>query len=192
MNPKIRDLLLIPLCAAMLVLTTAGFRSCSAAEERSVERSVVSGVDTTARAVAPGVEAVRALREAGKIEPATSLALARAALDANAAVRTLAQSALDGADAPTLAAQLDAAVTLAGRLERDGTLRLKNGDTRLAFKLGVITAKNGLVAARGHLNRPGLTFTLDDGTRRKLTELMPVFAENERVLKEAVERLTGP
>jgi hypothetical protein len=191
-NPKIRDLLLIPLCAAMLVLTTAGFRSCSAAEERSVERSVVSGIDTTARAVAPGVEAVRALREAGKIEPAAARALARAALDANAAVRTLAQSALDGADAPTLAAQLDAAVTLAGRLERDGTLRLKNGDTRLAFKLGVITAKNGLVAARGHLNRPGLTFTLDDGTRRKLTELMPVFAENERVLKEAVERLTGP
>jgi hypothetical protein len=187
---KVHRLLLIPLCLTLLVLTTAGFRACSAEEKHTLSRNVTSGLSAAARAVEPGIETVRAFREAGKVEPATSLALARLALDANGAAAALAKSALDGADAPTLAARLDIFLRLAVRLESEGTLHLKNGETRLAFDLGVVAAKSGLVAARDQLNGPAPAFTLDDETRRKLEELMPVFEKNDRLLREAVARLS--
>ena len=195
MNQKIRDILLIPLCLTMLVLTTAGFRACSAAEKRTVAQNVTSGLRIAARAVEPGIETVRAFREAGKVEASTSLALAEGALQANAAAKSLAQAALDGADAPTLAGQLETVVNLAGDLERSGVLRLKNGETKLVFQLGVIAAKNGLVIARDELKGTGgvpVTFTLDEVTRKSLLDLMPVFERNDALLRESVRRLKAP
>src|SRR5437868_63364 len=72
------------LCLIALACTTAGFRACSA-RERTAADNVTAGLSVAARSVEPGIETVRAFREAGKVEPATSLALARAALDANSA-----------------------------------------------------------------------------------------------------------
>jgi hypothetical protein len=94
----------------------------------------------------------------------------------------------------TLAEQLDTVVRLASDLERDGTLHLKNGDTKLVFQLGVLAAKNGLVIAQGELKGSGTPrpFTLDDATRQKLGELLPVFERNDRLLREAVARLSAP
>lgn len=193
MNPKIRDVLVIPLCMLALVLTTSGFRSCSAAEKQTVAQNVTSGLRAAAAAVEPGIETVREFREAGKVEPATSLRLARAALDTNAAARRFAEAALAGADARSLSEQLDALVALASALERDGTLHLKNGDTRLVFKLGVLAAKNGLVVAQGELNSAGpVAFELDEQTRKRLSDLAPVFERNDRLLREVISRLSAP
>lgn len=195
MNMKIHRLAATLLCLSALVLTTAGFRACSAAEKQSVAENVTSGLSVAARAVEPGIDAVRAFREAGKVEPETSLKLARAALDANSAARALTKAALDGADSVTLAEQLDVAVKLAATLERDGTLHLKNGETRLVFQLGVLTAKNGLVIAQSELKGGGgraVAFTLDEKTRRKLGELAPVFERNDRLLRETITRLSAP
>lgn len=191
---KIHRLLAIPLCLTLLVLTTSGFRACSA-EQRSVSENVTSGLSVAARAVEPGMDTVRAFREAGKVEPATSLKLARAALDTNSAAKRFTEAALAGSDSATLAGQLDTLVKLAGDLERDGTLHIKNEGTRLVFQLGVLAAKNGLVVAQGELKGSGTTpriFTLDEGTRVKLSGLLPVFERNDRLLREAITRLTPP
>lgn len=195
MNIPIPRVVAAMLCFAALVMTTAGFRSCSAADKQSVAQNVTSGLTVAARSVEPGIQTVRAFREAGKIEPATSLALARAALDTNSAAKAFTQAALDGADATSLAAQLDTVVRLAGELEQSGTLHLKNGDTKLFFELGVVAAKNGLVIAQGEFAGTGgapVTFTLDDGTRRRLADLLPVFERNDRLLREAIARLVTP
>lgn len=192
MNPKIPRLILPLLAVSILVLTTAGFRACSAAEKRSVEEKVTAGLDVAARAVPPGVETVRAFREAGKIEPAASLKLAQGALRVNSAASRLTTAALDGADAKTLAEQLDALIILARDLQRDGTLHIKNEGTRLLFDLSVVVAKNGLEAALGDLRREGVSFTLDPQTREKLLALKPVFEDNDRLLREAMARLSSP
>jgi hypothetical protein len=190
-NMKIHRLVGLLLCLSALVLTTAAFRSCSAEEKRSVSQNVTSGLSVAARAVEPGLDTVRAFREAGKVEPATSLSLARGALDANSAAWRFTKAALDGSDSVTLAEQLDTVVRLASDLERDGTLHLKNGDTKLVFQLGVLAAKNGLVIAQGELKGSGTPrpFTLDDATRQKLGELLPVFERNDRLLREAITGL---
>lgn len=191
MNMKIPRLLLVPLCLTLLILTTAGFRACSAEGKRSVSQNVTAGLSVAARAVEPGIDTVRAFREAGKVEPATSLSLARAALDANSAAWRFTKAALDGADSATLAGQLDVVVNLAADLERDGTLHLKNGETKLVSQLGVLAAKNGLVIAQGELKGSGTprTFALDDATRQRLSDLLPVFERNDRLLREAAARL---
>ena len=186
MKLRTRALLVIPLA---LVLLTAGFRGCSPEEKRSVEQKVVAGLDVSARAVPAGVETVRVLRLAGKVEPATSLKLAQTAIKVNAAAARLTQAALDGADAHTLAEQLGVLVELAQGLQRDGTLHIKNEGTRLVFDLSVVVAKNGLEVALRDLRREGVSFALDEATRAKLLELQPVFADNDRLLREAVERL---
>ncbi len=192
---KIHRLLILPLCLLALVVSTTGFRACSTDEKRSVAKNVTAGLTVAARAIEPGIDTVRAFREAGRVEPATSLALARAALDANSAALAFTKAALDGADSRTLAEQLDTVVKLAADLERDGTLHLKNGETKLVFQLGVLAAKNGLVIAQGELKGAGgapVAFTLDDDTKEKLRALLPVFERNDRLLREAVSRLSGP
>lgn len=183
----------VMLCLSVLVLTTAGFRACSAAGQQSVAHNVTSGLKVAAAAVEPGIDTVRAFREAGKVEPATSLGLARTALDANSAARAFTRAALSGADSASLVEQLDTVVRLASDLERDGTLHLKNGDTRLVFQLGVLAAKNGLVIAQGALKGDTpVVFALDDKTRRELSDLLPVFERNDRLLREAIARLSAP
>lgn len=192
MKTRINQTVPVLLCLSALVMTTAGFRACSAEEKRSTEARVAGGLDTAARAIPAGVETVRAFRVAGKIEPATSLKLARTALDLNSAAARVTTAALDGADAETLAGQLDALITLARGLQADGTLHIKNEGTRLVFDLSVIAAKNGLEVALRDLKRDGSRFTLEPETREKLSGLKPVFEENDRLLREAVARLSSP
>lgn len=192
MKMKIPRLLLIPLCLTMLVLSTAGFRGCSAEEKRSVAQNVTTGLSIAARAVPPGIETVRALRVAGKIEPATSRKLAEGALEVNSAASRLTQAALEGADAQTLAGQLDTLLDLAQGLQRDGTLHIKNEGTRLVFDLSVIVAKNGLAVALRDLKQEGVAFTLDDDTRARLGELKTAFEQNDRLLRNALAGLPSP
>lgn len=192
---KIHRLLLIPLCAVLLVLATSAFTApaCSSEQKNSVERHVASGLKVAAAAVEPGINTMRALREAGEVEPKTSLRLAKAALEANAAAARLTQAALDGADGKTLTEQLDTLVALARHLEADGTLHLKNGRTKLVFSLGVTAAQSGLQIALNELRAGGapIPFNLDDGTKERLRQLLPVFERNDRLLRETLARLDG-
>jgi hypothetical protein len=185
--------IVVPLALFALVLTTAGWRSCSAEEKTSAERHVASGLKVAAGAVEPGINTMRALREAGEVEPATSLRLAKATLEANSAAARLTQSALDGADAKSLADQLEAVVALARNLEADGTLHLKNGHTKLVFELGVTAAQSGLTIALDELKERDANpapFNLSDSTKEKLRVLLPVFERNDRLLREAITNLT--
>jgi carbohydrate-selective porin OprB len=193
MIPITRRRLLIPLALMLLVIATSAF-SCDPQKKRTVEQNVTLGLRVTARAVEPGIETMRSLREAGEADAATNLRLAEAALKVNSALQSLAQAALDGGDAQSLADQLDAAVNLARDLEAKGTLGLKNGRTKLVFELGVIAAKNGLVIARDELKGSGgapVKFTLDDETKKSLRDLLPVFVRNDKLLREAVARLSA-
>lgn len=176
-----------------LAVLTAGF-DCDPAQKRSVEQNVATGLRVTARAVEPGIDTMRALREAGEVDAATNLLLAKSALEVNSVAGRLTQAALDGSDAADLRAQLDALVRLAEGLERDGTLRLKNGKTKLVFQLGIIAAKNGLAIALDEFKAgggAGLQFTVDADTRKSLEDLRPVFKRNDELLREAITRLGG-
>lgn len=196
MKSRIHRLLLIPLCAVMLAIFTAAFTapSCSPDQKSTVSRHVTSGLKVAAGAVEPGINTMRALREDGEVEPATSLRLAKTALEANSACARLTQTALDGADSQTLADQLGTVVALARNLESDGTLHLKNGRTKLVFELGVTAAQSGLTIALDEVKGGGGTpapFNLDDSTQEKLRALLPVFEKNDRLLRDAVARLSG-
>jgi hypothetical protein len=191
---KISRLLAVPLCCALLILTTAGF-SCSPDQKSSRERNVVTGLTIAANAVEPGINTMRALREAGLVEPATSLLLAKGALTVNAAFKRVTEAALAGADSHTLAEQLNTAVNLARDLQADGTLHLKNGKTKLIFELGVTTAQSGLVIALSQLKDGGgapVPFSLDESTKARLRDLLPVFDKNDGLLRDAVTRLATP
>lgn len=178
----------------VLVLSMTAFRGCDEGQRRSVEQNVVTGLRVAARAVEPGIETMRALREAGEVDAPTNLALARAALDVNSAARRFSQAALDGSDAEDLRGQLEALVDLASNLERDGTLKIKSGKTKLVFQLGVVAAKSGLSIALDEFKAGGglgLSFTLNEETRKALEDLKPVFDKNDRLLREVVARLEG-
>lgn len=177
-----------------LVLSMTAFRECGSAEKRSVEQNVTLGVRIATKALPAGVATMRTLREHGKVEASTNLFLAERALEFNSALRRFGQLALDGADAATLQAQLEAVIDFAQGLERDGTLKLKNGDTQFVFELLSGGAKNGLLIALDELkgsNAKAVTFTLDADTRKSLEELKPQFEENDKLLREAITRLGG-
>jgi hypothetical protein len=189
-----RPLLLVPLLFT-LVMTSAGFtRGCSSEEKRTAQQNVTLGVRVAVRAVPAGIETMRTLREHGKVEAETNRLLAERALEFNSALRRFSQAALDGNDATTLSEQLGVVVTLAQNLERDGTLHLKNGETRLVFELLAGGAKNGLMIAmdelKGQSGGAPVQFNLDEATKQSLRDLMPAFEENDRLLRDAVKRLS--
>lgn len=197
-------LITLILVAAMLAFT-AGFSDCGKNKDGSAKTpeqigqervaQLATGVSVAARGIETGIDTVRALREAGKVTPQTSLALARKARVANAADGEIAKYLLDHeqigeSDRATILDEASKILDAARDLESFTVS--KNGNAQLVFDLSVTAGKSGLQIASDEFGSslpPGFKITITPDVRAKLQSAQQVIARNEQRLGEAITNL---
>jgi hypothetical protein len=168
-------------------------------QKKDAERVVTAvalGIDTAAQGIESGVPTVKAFRLSGKIKPATSLSLAKKAKKLNAIMEKVADfllshSELTDADRRSVADDIDELLTLAQDI---GSVTVsENGNTQLAFNLGVLAAKTGLqISARnfGKSLPPGFAIPVNERARESLRRAKDTMRGNAVLLDKSIEELS--
>ncbi len=184
--------------ALTLLVFTCTAAMCSPEQKKAAVSGTAVGISTAATVISGGIPTVRAYRESGEITREKSLELARWALDANAVLGEvtgfiLAQDKLDESGRAQLYGQARELLNVARNLRAKGVIKLKSGKQQLIFDL---TLTGGDIALETMVT--SLATPLPDG---KLLEISPKdratlelardrIAENDKTLKEAIQRLS--
>jgi hypothetical protein len=168
-------------------------------EEIATERvnGAVDGMSIAAVGINEGIDFVRMFREAGKIEPETSLVLATVTRDGNTIMREavlfLNGGAIDEAGRIRLKEFLSSILNTVERLNNEGVLRIKNPEAQFRFNFSVLAIRAGLniISNRLDVTIPAnFSIPITPELRAKLNALLEKIDQNGKRLNEAIERLS--
>ena len=199
----------------VLLAACLGFRECNGgkdansnsrpkteaelkAEAEGVVNNVATVIHVTATSIEIGTGTARAYREQGKLDPKTSLKLARAALTANGVMREIADfmlkhDTLNEEGRRQLADLIRGAFSAFRQLQAGGLIKIDNAEVNLYLGVSLVAGEAGLTMAAARLQGKfpqGLHIPVSPVARAELEAAIVVMERNGKTLQESVDLLS--